>query len=208
MQTHIGNPHTQSEVAIDAARLLDELNTLATFTSVEPSPLGTAVTRVVFTSDDLRARAWLTSLAAEAGLQHSRRRRRQHLLPLGRRRARSPRRRHRLPHRRHPPRRHVRRHRRRPRRPRGHPRPPAQRPASPPFHRTGPAHLRRAHPLRHRLSRQPAALRHPGPRPRRRPPRRTARPRRRNPRPGPRRRRLHRLALQRAPAQRPLPRLG
>jgi N-carbamoyl-L-amino-acid hydrolase len=68
MQTHIGNPPTQSEVAIDAARLLDELNTLATFTSVEPSPLGTAVTRIVFTPDDLRARAWLRGLAEDAGL--------------------------------------------------------------------------------------------------------------------------------------------
>jgi N-carbamoyl-L-amino-acid hydrolase len=58
----------QLDIDIDATRLLDELNTLATFTSVEPSPDGTAVTRIVFTPDDLRARAWLKSLATEAGL--------------------------------------------------------------------------------------------------------------------------------------------
>jgi N-carbamoyl-L-amino-acid hydrolase len=56
------------EVQIDADRLLGELNTLATFTSIDPSMEGTAVTRVVFTPDDLRARAWLTSLAQDAGL--------------------------------------------------------------------------------------------------------------------------------------------
>ena len=55
-------------VEIDGARLMDELNTLATFTSIEPSREGRAVTRVVFTEDDLRARAWLKSLATEAGL--------------------------------------------------------------------------------------------------------------------------------------------
>ena len=53
---------------VDATRLIDELKTLATFTSIEPSTEGTAVTRVVFTADDLRARAWLTSLAETAGL--------------------------------------------------------------------------------------------------------------------------------------------
>jgi N-carbamoyl-L-amino-acid hydrolase len=56
-------------IEIDALRLSRELAELATFTSVEPSPLGTAVTRVVFTEDDLRARAWLKSLAAEEGLE-------------------------------------------------------------------------------------------------------------------------------------------
>jgi N-carbamoyl-L-amino-acid hydrolase len=55
---------TQVDLEIDATRLIGELNTLATFTSTE----GTAVTRVVFTPDDLRARAWLKSLAAAAGL--------------------------------------------------------------------------------------------------------------------------------------------
>jgi N-carbamoyl-L-amino-acid hydrolase len=59
---------TQADIQIDAPRLLSELNALATFTSVEPSPAGTAVTRVVFTPDDLRARAWLRNLAEEAGL--------------------------------------------------------------------------------------------------------------------------------------------
>jgi len=53
---------------VDATRLIDELKTLATFTSIEPSTEGTAVTRVVFTPDDLRARAWPKDLAAAAGL--------------------------------------------------------------------------------------------------------------------------------------------
>ena len=53
---------------VDATRLIDELKTLATFTSIEPSTEGTAVTRVVFTPDDLRARAWLKGLATAAGL--------------------------------------------------------------------------------------------------------------------------------------------
>jgi N-carbamoyl-L-amino-acid hydrolase len=55
-------------IEIDSARLLGELQTLATFTHAESSPLGTAVTRIVFTPDDLRARAWLKHLATEAGL--------------------------------------------------------------------------------------------------------------------------------------------
>ena len=59
---------TQLEIQIDATRLIDELNTLATFTSIEPSANGTAVTRVVFTADDLRARAWLNQLAQAEGL--------------------------------------------------------------------------------------------------------------------------------------------
>ena len=54
-------------VQIDSARLNRELQELAAFTSVEPSPEGTAVTRIVFTSDDLAARAWLKGLATEAG---------------------------------------------------------------------------------------------------------------------------------------------
>jgi ureidoglycolate amidohydrolase len=53
------------KIEIDATRLSDELAQLARFTHVEPSPDGTAVTRVVFTEDDLRARAWLKALAAE-----------------------------------------------------------------------------------------------------------------------------------------------
>ena len=52
---------------IDGARLSRELAELATMTSVEPSAVGTAVTRVVFTSDDHMARAWLKGLADEQG---------------------------------------------------------------------------------------------------------------------------------------------
>jgi ureidoglycolate amidohydrolase len=56
-------------IAIDEVRLLDELRTLASFTSsIEPSNEGTAVTRVVFSAEDLRARAWLKVLAAAEGL--------------------------------------------------------------------------------------------------------------------------------------------
>jgi ureidoglycolate amidohydrolase len=51
------------QIQIDQTRLLDELNTLARFTNVEPASDGTAVTRIVFSSDDLRARAWLKELA-------------------------------------------------------------------------------------------------------------------------------------------------
>ncbi len=52
---------------IDEARLLEELGTLASFTGVEPAGEGTAVTRIVFTADDLRARAWLKERALAAG---------------------------------------------------------------------------------------------------------------------------------------------
>jgi ureidoglycolate amidohydrolase len=62
------SPAKPGEVEIDAGRLLDELNALAQFTSIEPSSEGTAVTRVVFTADDLRARAWLKGLAEAEGL--------------------------------------------------------------------------------------------------------------------------------------------
>ena len=55
------------QIKIDEDRLLGELNALATFTSVEPDPSGTAVTRIVFSPDDLRARAWLKELAAAEG---------------------------------------------------------------------------------------------------------------------------------------------
>ena len=40
------------QLQIDESRLLDELKTLATFTDAEPTPEGTAVTRIVFTPDD------------------------------------------------------------------------------------------------------------------------------------------------------------
>jgi N-carbamoyl-L-amino-acid hydrolase len=62
MQTTI-----ETAMAIDADRLMAELKTLAGFTDVDPSPDGTAVTRVVFTEDDLRARAWLKGLAQAEG---------------------------------------------------------------------------------------------------------------------------------------------
>ena len=52
-----------TQIQIDQTRLLSELNTLATFTSAEASADGTAVTRIVFSADDLRARAWLKELA-------------------------------------------------------------------------------------------------------------------------------------------------
>jgi len=65
------NPPAGAEsraIAVDATRLISELQTLAGFTSAEPSTAGTAVTRVVFTPDDLRARAWLKRLAEAEGL--------------------------------------------------------------------------------------------------------------------------------------------
>jgi N-carbamoyl-L-amino-acid hydrolase len=55
------------QIEIDKMRLLNELNTLATFTDAEPSSEGTAVTRIVFSTDDLRARAWLKDLAIAEG---------------------------------------------------------------------------------------------------------------------------------------------
>jgi ureidoglycolate amidohydrolase len=55
------------QIKIDAARLRSELDTLATFTRAEPVANGTAVTRIVFSDDDLRARGWLKSLAADEG---------------------------------------------------------------------------------------------------------------------------------------------
>jgi N-carbamoyl-L-amino-acid hydrolase len=55
------------QIRIDAERLSGELAELATLTSAEPSAAGTAVTRVVFSADDLRARAWLKGLAADEG---------------------------------------------------------------------------------------------------------------------------------------------
>jgi N-carbamoyl-L-amino-acid hydrolase len=58
---------TEIAIPIDANRLMSELTTLSRFTDAEPSPDGTAVTRVVFTPDDLRARAWLKGLAAAEG---------------------------------------------------------------------------------------------------------------------------------------------
>jgi ureidoglycolate amidohydrolase len=53
-----------TQIRIDQTRLVNELQTLATLTSAEPVDNGTAVTRIVFSADDLRARAWLKELAA------------------------------------------------------------------------------------------------------------------------------------------------
>jgi ureidoglycolate amidohydrolase len=55
------------KIQIDQARLMSELQTLATFTDAEPVSDGTSVTRVVFSPDDLRARAWLKELAVAEG---------------------------------------------------------------------------------------------------------------------------------------------
>jgi ureidoglycolate amidohydrolase len=55
------------QIQIDQARLMSELATLATFTNAEPVSEGTSVTRVVFSPDDLRARAWLKQLATAEG---------------------------------------------------------------------------------------------------------------------------------------------
>jgi len=57
------------QVNIDAARLLSELQTLATLTSSEPIDNGTAVTRIIFTADDLRARTWLKQQATSEGFE-------------------------------------------------------------------------------------------------------------------------------------------
>ena len=54
-------------IQINDQTLLNELKTLATFTHVEPSDNGTAVTRIVFSEDDLRTRAWLKDLASAEG---------------------------------------------------------------------------------------------------------------------------------------------
>ena len=52
---------------INEGRMIAELKTLARFTNAQPSPEGTTVTRIVFTADDLQARAWLNEQAADAG---------------------------------------------------------------------------------------------------------------------------------------------
>ncbi len=56
---------------VETGRLQQELDTLASFTQCEQTgnPGERAVTRIVFSEDDLRARASLKSLYAEAGLQ-------------------------------------------------------------------------------------------------------------------------------------------
>jgi N-carbamoyl-L-amino-acid hydrolase len=57
------------QIQIEAARLHSELQTLATLTSAEPATDGTAVTRIVFSADDLRAREWLKELATAEGFE-------------------------------------------------------------------------------------------------------------------------------------------
>ncbi|HXB61548.1 MAG TPA: M20 family metallo-hydrolase [Acidobacteriaceae bacterium] len=59
-------------IAIDAARLLAELKTLSRITDCEQDPAkpeDVAVTRVVFSENDMKARAWLKGLAKDAGLK-------------------------------------------------------------------------------------------------------------------------------------------
>jgi ureidoglycolate amidohydrolase len=51
-------------LAIDRDRLLAEIETLASFSDAEPP----AVTRIVFTPTDLKARAWMKARCQEAGL--------------------------------------------------------------------------------------------------------------------------------------------
>jgi N-carbamoyl-L-amino-acid hydrolase len=58
-----------TQIEVDQTRLLNELQTLAMFTGAEPSTDGTAVTRIVFSADDLRARAWLKGVALAEGFQ-------------------------------------------------------------------------------------------------------------------------------------------
>jgi ureidoglycolate amidohydrolase len=57
-------------IHIDEARLLTELQTLATFSEAEPIQEHTAVTRIVFSDDDLRARAWLKGIAITDGFHY------------------------------------------------------------------------------------------------------------------------------------------
>jgi ureidoglycolate amidohydrolase len=52
------------KLEIDQQRLLSEIDTLAAFSDAEPP----AVTRIVFTPTDLKARAWVSSRCEEAGL--------------------------------------------------------------------------------------------------------------------------------------------
>jgi ureidoglycolate amidohydrolase len=54
-------------IQINSTRLQEELQALATITSIEQPTEGTAVTRIVFSPDDLRARAWLKDLATAEG---------------------------------------------------------------------------------------------------------------------------------------------
>jgi N-carbamoyl-L-amino-acid hydrolase len=55
------------QIEIDELRLSRELDELAGFSHAEPAAHGRSVTRIVFTEDDLKARAWLMALAKEEG---------------------------------------------------------------------------------------------------------------------------------------------
>ena len=57
------------KVQIDAGKLSAELAELATFSSAPATVAGTAVTRVVFSEQDQRARLWLKQRASDAGLE-------------------------------------------------------------------------------------------------------------------------------------------
>jgi ureidoglycolate amidohydrolase len=57
------------QIQIDQTRLLDELHALAKLTHAESADNGTAVTRIVFSDDDLRARTWLKDLATAEGFE-------------------------------------------------------------------------------------------------------------------------------------------
>jgi N-carbamoyl-L-amino-acid hydrolase len=62
----------QNAIAIDAARLMAELKTLSRITDCEQDPAkpeDVAVTRVVFSENDMKARTWLKGLAKDAGLK-------------------------------------------------------------------------------------------------------------------------------------------
>ncbi len=159
------------QIQIDQARLLSELQTLATLTDAEPADNGTAVTRVVFSPDDLRARAWLKELAVAEGFEVRDDAVGNIFIRWAGHRTRPARRSHRLPHGRHPTRRHVRRHGRRPRRPGGDARTQTIRPSPSPLHRARHVHLGGADPLRHRLHWQPPHVRDSRPQARRHPPR-------------------------------------
>jgi ureidoglycolate amidohydrolase len=53
------------QIEIDQSRIAQEIDTLATFSDVEPP----VVTRIVFSEQDLRARSWLKTRCAEARLK-------------------------------------------------------------------------------------------------------------------------------------------
>ena len=73
-------------MAVDGMRLHAEMRMLATFTQCEQTGRDgeTAVTRVVFSKDDMAARRWLKTLFAEAGTGGARGCGGQHLCALAR----------------------------------------------------------------------------------------------------------------------------